>query len=114
MKVRVGVSETFIAAHFIPNHWKCGKIHGHNFRVEVEVEGELKNGMVIDFYELKKILKDILNKFDHDLLNNYIENPTSENIAITIFNHLKKKGLNVVRVRVFESPDKWAEVNEML
>ena len=81
--------------------------------MEVEVEGELKDGMVIDFYELKKILKEILNKFDHNLLNNYIENPTSENIAITIFNQLKKIGLNVVRVRVFESPDKWAEVNEI-
>jgi len=110
MKMIVGVSETFSAAHSIPGHWKCGKVHGHNFKVEVEVEGEVKNGMVIDFYDLKKILREIIEKFDHELLNKYIENPTSENICTEIFNELRKRGLNVVRVRVSESPDKWAEI----
>lgn len=106
----VGVSESFSAAHSIPGHWKCGKVHGHNFKVEVEVEGEVRNGMVIDFYDLKKIIREIIGKYDHDLLNNYFENPTSENVCIEIFNQLKKRGLNVVKVRVSESPDKWAEV----
>ncbi len=106
----IGVSETFSAAHYIPGHWKCGKTHGHNFKVEVEIEGEIKDGMVMDFYDLKKILKEILEKYDHDLLNKYIENPTSENICIAIFNELKNRGINVIRVRVSESPDKWAEV----
>lgn len=106
----VGVSETFSAAHLIPGHWKCGKVHGHNFKVEVEVEGDVKDGMVIDFYELKRILKEIIDKYDHDLLNKHFENPTSENICLEIFNQLKERGLNVVRVRVSESPDKWVEI----
>jgi len=110
MKFVVGVKDTFSAAHAIPGHKKCGKIHGHNFDVSVEVEGELKNGMVIDFFELKSILKEILEKFDHSILNETIENPTSENIALHIFQELKKRGLNVVRVRVSENMDKWAEI----
>ncbi len=110
IRVVVGVSETFSAAHFIPGHRKCGRVHGHNFRVEVEVEGELRNGMVVDFYELKKILREIVERYDHGLLNDHFENPTSENICMEIFGRLRERGLNVVRVRVSESPDKWAEV----
>ncbi|MCC6028073.1 MAG: 6-carboxytetrahydropterin synthase QueD [Archaeoglobales archaeon] len=110
MKFVVGVRDSFSAAHAIPGHKKCGRIHGHNFDVSVEVEGELKNGMVIDFFELKSILKEILEKFDHSILNETIENPTSENIALHIFQELKKRGLNVVRVRVSENTDKWAEI----
>lgn len=106
----VGVSESFSAAHSIPGHQKCGKLHGHNFVVSVEVEGEVRNGIVIDFFDLKKILKEILDKFDHSILNEIIEVPTSENIAIYIYEELKKKGLNVVRVRVSENVDKWAEI----
>ncbi|MFN3384357.1 MAG: 6-carboxytetrahydropterin synthase QueD [Archaeoglobaceae archaeon] len=111
MKFRVGVKEVFSAAHSIPGHRKCGKVHGHNFEVSVEVESDtLKNGMVIDFFDLKKVLKEILEKLDHSLLNEVIENPTSENIAIFVFNELRNKGLNVVKVRVAENFDKWAEV----
>ncbi|MEM0265761.1 MAG: 6-carboxytetrahydropterin synthase QueD [Archaeoglobaceae archaeon] len=111
MKFRVGVKEVFSAAHAIPGHRKCGKVHGHNFEVSVEVEGELRSGMVIDFFDLKKMLKEILEKLDHSLLNEVIANPTSENIAIFIFNELRNKGLNVVKVRVAENFDKWAEVS---
>ncbi len=110
MKIVVGVSEGFSAAHSIPGHEKCGRIHGHNFIVSVEVEGELKNGMVIDFFELKRILREIISKFDHSLINEVIEIPTSENIALYIFEELKRRDLNVVRVRVSENVDKWAEV----
>lgn len=110
MKVVVGVTESFSAAHSIPGHKKCGRIHGHNFLVSVEVEGEVKNGMVMDFFDLKKLLREVIERFDHSLLNEVIDVPTSENIAIYIFNELRKMGLNVVRVRVAENADKWAEI----
>jgi len=110
MKFVIGVSESFSAAHAIPGHEKCGKVHGHNFLVSVEVEGELKNGMVMDFFELKRILREIIAKFDHSMLNDLIEVPTSENIALKVFEELKKRGLKVVKVRVSENVDKWAEV----
>ncbi len=107
----VGVSTSFSAAHSIPGHKKCGKVHGHNFRVEVEVAGEVKdNGMVMDFFDLKMMLKDVISKFDHTLLNEQIEIPTSENICLHIYEELKRKGLRVVRVRVAENEDKWAEI----
>ena len=70
--------------------------------------------MVLQSSEVVKltglILREIIDKYDHDLLNKHFENPTSENICLEIFNQLRERGLNVVRVRVSESPDKWAEI----
>lgn len=107
----IGVSDKFSAAHSIPGHQKCGRLHGHNFKVEVEIEGEIKeNGMVMDFYDLKKELKNILEELDHRILNEVIEIPTSENICKYIFRKLEERDLNPVRVRVYESEDKWAEI----
>ncbi len=112
IRMIVGVSETFDSAHYLPNHPKCGKVHGHTYKVEVEVEGELKDGMVIDFEDIKAILKDVVAKFDHRLINDFMENPTCENICLAIFNEIKDrlKDLKVIRVRVYENPDKWAEI----
>ncbi len=114
IRLVVGVSETFDSAHYIPNHPKCGRVHGHTYAVEVEVEGELRNGMIVDFADLKSILRETLKKFDHRLINDLIENPTCENLCLTLFeelrNKLRKRNLNLVRVRVYENPDKWAEI----
>ncbi len=112
IRMIVGVSESFDSAHFLPNHPKCGKVHGHTYKVEVEVEGELKDGMVIDFEDLKALLKEIVAKYDHRLINDLIENPTCENICLAIFNEIRDRlrNLKVVRVKVYENPDKWAEI----
>jgi len=69
--------------------------------------------MVIDFADLKRMLKEIIDKLDHKLINDLIENPTCENICIWIFNELKSKlpkDLRVVRVRLYEGKDKWTEL----
>jgi len=110
MKMVIGVSETFDAAHYLPGHNKCGRVHGHTYKVEVEIEGELKDGMIIDFEDLKNILWDVVGKYDHNLINELIENPTCENLCLAIYRELQEKGLKVVRVRVWENPDKWAEI----
>ena len=57
----------FSSSHVIKGHVKCGRMHGHNYLVEVFVGSETldKQGMVIDFGDLKRILDDILGKNDH-------------------------------------------------
>ena len=111
--MRIGVSEKFSAAHSIPGHEKCGRVHGHNFRVEIEIEGDVReNGMVMDFFDLKKHLKEVLVEFDHRLLNEIIDIPTSENLCLEIMRRLKERGMDVVRVRVYENDDKWAEIRK--
>ncbi len=72
----------------------CERVHGHNFRVEVEVEGRRLDGvgMAIDFYELERMTREILAPLDHRLLNDvppFMDvNPTAENIAAHVFSAL--------------------------
>jgi len=86
----------FEAAHRLPNlpeDHKCRRLHGHSFRVEVHVDGEVDphTGWVIDFAEIKRRFAPTLARLDHHYLNEIegLENPTSENLARWIWIHLK-------------------------
>ncbi len=78
----------FEAAHRLPNvpeGHKCARLHGHSFRVEVHVRGELEPrlGWVMDFADLKAAVKPVIAELDHYYLNEIpgLENPTSEVLA---------------------------------
>lgn len=59
----------FSAVHFIVGHEKCGRLHGHNWKLSVSIDGTPdKGGMMIDFGDLKKILRKIIKKYDHRVL----------------------------------------------
>ena len=72
MKAIVGIKDLdFDAAHYTKgNESKCRNLHGHTYRVEVEIYGEIsrENGMVIDFLLLKKVVKKILSEYDHKII----------------------------------------------
>lgn len=87
----------FDSAHFLPlvpaNH-KCRKLHGHTYKVVVGVEGDADDkGWIIDFADISAAVQPILNTIDHTLLNAVpgLDNPTAENIAMWIYNEIKKK-----------------------
>lgn len=80
MLYKLETIETFDAAHYLPNYdGKCKNLHGHSWKIKVRCESETlnKDGFVVDFSALKKIIRE----FDHTLLNTFIANPTAENIA---------------------------------
>ncbi len=58
----------FSACHFIPNHPKCGCLHGHTYAISVRIEGELKGEFVIDFEVVKTIVNSICDRLDHRVL----------------------------------------------
>jgi 6-pyruvoyltetrahydropterin/6-carboxytetrahydropterin synthase len=59
----------FSACHFIPGHDKCGRLHGHTYAVHVRLEGEKNRfGYIADFYDVKKVIKDIIEELDHRVL----------------------------------------------
>src|SRR5215467_5465232 len=58
--MKLGVTEYVDCAHFLPGHPKCGRLHGHTYKVEVTIEGQPKDGMIIDFADLKQTLRDAL------------------------------------------------------
>ena len=58
--MKLGVTEYVDSAHFLPGHPKCGPLHGHTYKVEIVIEGKTTNGMVIDFADLKRSLREVL------------------------------------------------------
>jgi 6-pyruvoyltetrahydropterin/6-carboxytetrahydropterin synthase len=84
------------AAHRLPNvpaGHKCARLHGHSFRVEVHVRGDLDPalGWVMDFADLKREFQSVFDRLDHRYLNDVpgLENPTSERLAEWIWAALK-------------------------
>jgi 6-pyruvoyltetrahydropterin/6-carboxytetrahydropterin synthase len=95
---RLKIEDSFSASHQLKGYQgKCEGLHGHNFRVEVQVAGKKldKLGLLLDFKVLKKILGDVLESLDHKHLNQLSafakKNPSAENIAELIFKRLEKK-----------------------
>lgn len=102
----------FDAAHRLENyHGKCESLHGHTYKVRVTLAGEPdEEGMIIDFIELRDIVKkEVLDQLDHSYLNQIISQPTAENISKWIWNKLKVKLTNerhtLYEITVWESPD---------
>jgi 6-pyruvoyltetrahydropterin/6-carboxytetrahydropterin synthase len=87
---------TFEAAHRLPNvpdGHKCARLHGHSFGVELRVTGPLnaQMGWVMDFADIKAAFKPLYEQLDHHYLNDIpgLENPTSEVLALWIWERLK-------------------------
>ena len=108
--MRVSLTRTidFEAAHWLPTFpdgHKCRRMHGHSFKVDVVVEGEVDpdKGYLLDFGEIKAALAPIRDALDHRLLNDIegLANPTAEMLAKWIWDRLEPALplLSVVRVR---------------
>lgn len=89
--------------------------HGHNYTLELTVKGDVdaRSGFVVDLKELKDVLnREVLEALDHRFLNKEVPEfakaiPTTENLAVAIWNRLKPKMhlAQMHRVRVYETPD---------
>lgn len=112
----------FDAAHKLDGHkGHCKNIHGHTYRLQVGVYGPIKDepgasddGMVLDFEELKQIVKaEIINKLDHQFINDILPfRPTAENMAVWMVQVLRQAGLPVKFVRLYETPTSFVEIAE--
>ncbi|WP_339060327.1 6-carboxytetrahydropterin synthase QueD [Tepidibacillus marianensis] len=131
---------SFDSAHFLANYeGKCGNIHGHRWKVEIEVQSEALvsggqlDGMVIDFGFLKRDLKSIVDYYDHSLIiqqgtmreetlrclkedgfsiKEVNFRSTAENFAAFFYRTMKEKGYNVKRATVYETPTNCAIYEE--
>jgi 6-pyruvoyltetrahydropterin/6-carboxytetrahydropterin synthase len=99
----------FEAAHklpLVPKDHKCFQLHGHSFKVRVYIEGSLSNmGWVMDFSDLKNICNPSIELLDHSYLNEIegLDNPTSENIAIWLWESLIKQLPELSAIEIMET-----------
>jgi 6-pyruvoyltetrahydropterin/6-carboxytetrahydropterin synthase len=107
-RARLEVEFHFAAAHRLPRYdGPCFRMHGHNYRMVVAVEGDVdpRTGMVADFGHVQEIVREhVLVRADHRTLNDVLENPTAENIARWAFETLAPHLPGLVEVRLFEIP----------
>jgi len=111
----VTIEETFAAGHALRHYrGKCENVHGHNYRCQVTVEGaELDSiGLLVDFVELKKAVHAVLDRLDHQWLNEYppfdVLNPSAENIAKHIYDQVleglkAREGVRISQVKLWET-----------
>ncbi len=114
MRTRVTRSFTFEAAHHLPFHpGKCHRVHGHHYQLEVTVEGPVgPDGMVVDFEVLSDVVeRNLLESWDHRLLNEIVDNPTAELLAAEAWKRLEEADLDLVRLRLWETPRDRVEIS---
>jgi 6-pyruvoyltetrahydropterin/6-carboxytetrahydropterin synthase len=111
----VTIEETFAAGHALRKYrGKCENVHGHNYRAQVTLRGaELDAmGLLVDFVELKRVVHAVLDRMDHQWLNDFPPfdalNPSAENMAKYIYDEVSaaltaKEGVRVASVRLWET-----------
>jgi 6-pyruvoyltetrahydropterin/6-carboxytetrahydropterin synthase len=92
----VAVEQGFASAHALRNYkGRCENTHGHNWRVEVLIEGERLDdtGMLVDFIDVKRLMAEIVDRIDHQFLNEIppfdVVNPSAENIAEYFYQQMR-------------------------
>jgi len=108
-KVEIRVEFLFSAAHRLPFYdGPCFRLHGHNYKLLVAVEGPIdpRSGMVMDFEVLRRhVWEKALDRCDHHNLNDFLENPTAENIVVWIWDQLKPSLPGLAELVLFETPE---------
>jgi 6-pyruvoyltetrahydropterin/6-carboxytetrahydropterin synthase len=102
---------SFDSAHFLPNvpaGHKCREIHGHTYHLTLYAEGNVRGyeGWVVDFGEIKTIMRPIIDILDHHLLNDIpgLENPTAELLSVWIWNKVKPGLPMLKKIELKETP----------
>lgn len=111
-KMTVVKEITFEAAHHLRDTGKCSNLHGHSYKLQVGIEGEVKKGMIMNFSDLKEILNKVHEEFDHDYTNRIIEYPSAENMVVYIMNMVKKdlpSDVQVKFIRLWETATSYVE-----
>ena len=97
----------FEAAHQLPNHpGKCRDLHGHSYKLVVEVERPVDpdSGMAIDFGDLKQaVVRSVVKPLDHKYLNDIMDNPTAEALAVWIWRRLAQELSGLCEIELHET-----------
>ncbi len=116
----VAVQETFAAGHALRGYkGKCENVHGHNYRVEITMEGERLDaiGLLVDFAEVKKLIRKVVARLDHQFINDLEPfntlNPSAENLAKYFYDEVSgglagAGSVRVEKVKLWETDTTYA------
>ena len=94
---------------FLPKSHPCSQTHGHSFKVTLTLQGKIdaKLGWLVDYHSIDQSMAPILKQIDHTLLNKIpgLNNPTTENLTIWIFDALKPNCTQLAQVTIKETSD---------
>lgn len=103
----VTVEDSFAAGHYLRNYkGKCENPHGHNYKVRVTLRGATldKAGLLLDFKDLKEVMKHVIDRLDHQMLNDIDPfttlNPSAENLAKYFYDQAGAKLKSLTQGRV--------------
>jgi len=109
MPMELSVDFNFCAAHRLPYYdGPCFRMHGHNYRLQVVIGGKVnaKDGMIMDFEEIrKKVWELVLAQCDHHTLNDFMDNPTAENLVAWMWERLHASLPGLKELRLWETPE---------
>jgi 6-pyruvoyltetrahydropterin/6-carboxytetrahydropterin synthase len=122
----VTVEDSFAAGHYLRNYrGKCENPHGHNYKVRVTLAGEEldKAGLLLDFKDLRDVMKPVIDRLDHQMINDVAPftelNPSAENLAKYFFGETNRRlhsstngRVRVKTVTVFETDTTTATYSE--
>jgi 6-pyruvoyltetrahydropterin/6-carboxytetrahydropterin synthase len=110
MRTRLERTYRFEAAHFlpkVPEGHKCARMHGHSYAITVVIEGDIdpEKGWLLDFSEIDEHVNPLVRRLDHHVLNQVegLENPTSELLAVWLWNAIRATLPILVEVQVAET-----------
>jgi 6-pyruvoyltetrahydropterin/6-carboxytetrahydropterin synthase len=111
MRVTLTRTFSFEAAHrlpMVPSDHKCARMHGHSFKVDIDVSGEIdpKMGWLIDYADITSVVEPLIRReLDHRPLNDVpgLENPTSELLAVWLWQRLQPRFPGLAAITVHET-----------
>lgn len=109
--MKLGITEYIDCAHHLPGHEKCGRLHGHTYTVDVIIVGEKRDGMILDFADLKSSVREVLAEYDHRSLNEFLDYPSVENICELLAEKIRLRLNFPFTLRVWEGHGKYAELD---
>lgn len=108
-RMDLSVDFHFCSAHRLPFYdGPCFRMHGHNYRLQVTLTGtpDPKDGMIRDFEEIRKaVWTHALEACDHHTLNDFIENPTAENMVVWLWEHIAPHLPGLKELCLWETPE---------
>ena len=119
----VTVEQSFAAGHSLREYkGKCENVHGHNYRVQVTVEGTQLNriGLLVDFVDLKRAVRQVIEILDHQFINDLEPfttlNPSAENLAKYFYDEVNSRivlehNVRIARVKIWETDTSIAVYN---